>query len=287
MDGYRTVTEHGFGAGCRDGNVVPRLAQGDIAVFVFLDVFVSLATGEWVFEVPHVAVDFDVFDFEVGDRSFEMWVPIDQTLAAIDQAFVVHLDKDFQHGVVEVAGLFVCRRAFGPRHGKGRAGPVHAVAQAARLLFDLPTLGGFPFPDLFEELFTPQLCALGLLRLCKVLFNHQLGRDPGMIQSGLPESVIALHPLPSSEHVHDRVVKGVADVQMASHIGGRQHDAKGLITGCVCPCFEGTAVFPHFVNAGFGLGRVKCLFHRHVCNSPALDAADSGGGREGKGLPIK
>ena len=63
--------------------------------------------------MPHMAVDFDVFDLQIGNRRFEMRVPVDQTFATVDQPLVIHLDKDLEHGIVEVAGLFACGRAFG------------------------------------------------------------------------------------------------------------------------------------------------------------------------------
>ena len=119
--GHGPVAQHGFGPGGGDGDIVAGLAQGDVAVFVLLDVFVGFPAGEGVFEVPHMAVDFDVFDLKVADRRFEMRVPVDQSLAAIDQPFVIHFHEDFDHGVMEIAGLFSVRRAAGPGHGKGRA----------------------------------------------------------------------------------------------------------------------------------------------------------------------
>ena len=58
-----------------------------------------------IFEMPHVACNFDVFDLKVRNRRFKMRVPIDQTFAAIDQTFVVHLNENFDDGVMEIAIL--------------------------------------------------------------------------------------------------------------------------------------------------------------------------------------
>ena len=62
--------------------------------------------------MPHTPVDFDIFDFKVRNGGFKMGVPIDQTLSAINEAFVVHLNKDLQHGIMKVAGLFADWRRF-------------------------------------------------------------------------------------------------------------------------------------------------------------------------------
>ena len=36
--------------------------------------------------MPHLAVDLDVLDLEVGDRGLEARVPVHQALGAVDQA---------------------------------------------------------------------------------------------------------------------------------------------------------------------------------------------------------
>ena len=116
----RAIAQHGFRAGRRDRDIVAFLGKRHVTVFVFFDVSVGRAICQRVFEVPHVAVDFGGFDLEVGNRGLEMRVPVYQTLAAIDQALVVHIHEDLDHGVVEVAFL-ARRRAGGTGHGKGVA----------------------------------------------------------------------------------------------------------------------------------------------------------------------
>ncbi len=88
--GHRGVAEHGLRTGGGDDDV-------------------AAAVGEWVFEVPHVAVFFLRDDLEVGDGGVQYGVPVDQALAAVDQAFFVQADEDFAHGVRQA---FVHREAF-------------------------------------------------------------------------------------------------------------------------------------------------------------------------------
>jgi hypothetical protein len=42
-----------------------------------------------------MAVDFDILDLEVGNRGFELRVPVDQPLVLVDQAFLVELTNTF------------------------------------------------------------------------------------------------------------------------------------------------------------------------------------------------
>ena len=55
--------------------------------------------------MPHVARNFDIFDLKIRNRRFKMRVPVDQAFAAINQPFVIHLDENFDDGVMEIAIL--------------------------------------------------------------------------------------------------------------------------------------------------------------------------------------
>ena len=79
MYGNRRVTKHGFRARCGYHQM-------------------ARAIAERVAEVPHVASFFLVFDFKIGNRGVELWVPVDQTLAPIDQAFIKQADKGGLYG---------------------------------------------------------------------------------------------------------------------------------------------------------------------------------------------
>ena len=104
MDGDAGVAEHGLGPGGGDDEVVALLASGGVAVAVELDrVLVGLAALELVAQPPEVALVLDLLDLEVGDRGLEMRVPVDQPLAAEDQAAVVEVDEGLEHRVVEAA----------------------------------------------------------------------------------------------------------------------------------------------------------------------------------------
>ena len=149
-----TVAQHGFGPGCGDRDVVAGLAQGDIAVFVFLNIFVGLAASERVFEVPHVARGLDILDLQIGNRGLEMRIPVHQPLAAIDEALVVHVDEDLDDGIVEIAVLALggTGRA---GHGEGVARPVATGTKPLELFDDRAAGFNLLFPDLGGEFFAP------------------------------------------------------------------------------------------------------------------------------------
>src|SRR5690606_40822160 len=122
--------------------------QGDVAVGVALDVLVGFAAGQGVFEVPHVAGHFAVLDLQVGDRRFQHRIPVDQALAAVDQALLVQPHEGFDDG--------------GRRHtvpGEHAARPVAAGADAAHLALDGVARLRLPLPDLLDEGFAAQRVA--------------------------------------------------------------------------------------------------------------------------------
>ena len=55
--------------------------------------------------MPHMARNLDILDLKVGNRRFKMRVPVDQSFATIDQTFFIHLNKDLDHRIVEIAAL--------------------------------------------------------------------------------------------------------------------------------------------------------------------------------------
>ena len=95
----RAIAQHGLRARGGDGDIVPRLAQGDSAVLVLLDILIGLAARQRVFEMPHMARRLDILHFEVRDRRLEMRVPVDQPLALVDQPLVVKLNEHLANGL--------------------------------------------------------------------------------------------------------------------------------------------------------------------------------------------
>ena len=265
VDRNRAVAQHGFGPGGSDGDVIAGLAQRDVAVLVLLDIFVGGASRERVLEVPHVAVHLDILDFEVGNRGFEMRVPVDQPLAAVDQALVVHIDKDLDDGVVEIGRAAVrVGVARSAAHGEGLARPVAGGAEAFELTDDRAARFDLLLPDALEEFIAAHFATGGFAVCGHLALGDHLRGDARVIRTRLPERVEAAHAVPADQDVLQCVVEGVAHVQRACHVGRRDHDGKGLGTfPGVGTGLEGTALFPGSVEPVFGFLSVECLVERH------------------------
>ena len=280
----RAIAQHGFRAGGGDRDIVAHLAQSNVAVLVSFDIFIAFAPRERVFEMPHMAGGFDIFDLEIRDRGFEMRIPVDQAFSAINQTLVIHVDKDLDHGVVEILlGRFgITGRA---AHGERLARPVAGCAQALELADDIAARFRFLVPDEADEFLAAHIGAAAI-GFGQFAFDHHLGGDARMVGAGLPERVMAAHPVPADQDILQRVVEGMAHMQRAGDIGRRDHDGEGFVAGGVGPGLERLGLFPGGVNAGFGLGGVEGFFHRHRSGFQIwrLGHASTQGAREGKGV---
>ena len=263
MHGHRAIAQHGFGPRRGDGDVIARLAQGDVPFGVLFDIVIGGPARERVFEVPHMAVNLDILDLEVGDRGFEMRIPVHQPLAAIDEALVVKIDEDADYGVVEIP-LFPRRGIRGAGHGEGLAVPVAGTAEALELADD--GAAGFPLllPHAAGKGVAAHLAARGFAVLRHFAFGHHLGGDPGMVGARLPERIVPLHAVPACQDILQGVVEGVAHMERARHIGRGDHHAEAFGAGSgVRPGTEGPGFKPFRGDPRLGLGGVEGLFHRH------------------------
>ena len=140
--------------------------------------------------------------------------PVDDPLGPVDQAVVEHPLEDRLHGV----GQAVVQ-------GEALAVPVDRVAQALHLAQDRAAGFVLPVPDLLHEqvaaVVVPGLAVDGQLPL-----HDGLGGDAGVVHAGQPQHLVAGHPVPAGQHVHQGVVESVSDVQVAGDVRWRQHDGE-------------------------------------------------------------
>ena len=227
VDRHRHVGEHRFGPRGRDDDVILTVVQSD-------------AVRERVFEVPEAPRDRLLLDLEIADRGLQFRVPVHQPLVAVDEAIVVEVDEDLQHGLGEVRV-----------HRKLLARPVHRTAEAAQLVGDLPAAFRFPFPDLLDEFLARVIGAL-VLALLHLALDHHLRRDPGMVGADDPQRILAAHPLVPDHDVLQRVVERVADMEAARHVGWRVDDSEGFRVRALGP--EAAGLFPVLVPSRLDLG---------------------------------
>ncbi len=157
-----------------------------------------------------------VFYFQVGDGGVQLRVPVDQTLAAVDQAVFVQANK----------GLFY---RFGQAviHGEALTAPVNRAAQATNLASDIATGLFFPLPDLLQKLVAAQVVAVDALS-GQLALDYHLGGDTGVVGARLPQGVAALHAAEANQRIHDGVVEAMTHVQAAGHVRRRQGNGVGL-----------------------------------------------------------
>ena len=193
-----------------------------------------------------MAVFFFAFDFKVGDGRLQLRIPIDQTQALIDEAFVVELHERLADNLRELVV-----------HREVQALPIEAVAQTAHLIENRAAGEFLPLPNALDKSFAADV-ALVLAFLLQQTLHHDLRSNAGVVGAGQPHRVVAHHAVVARERIHDRLVEGVPHVQDARDVGRRQLDAeRGL--GGIKARVEIAALFPDGIPTLFNAGGFKAL----------------------------
>src|SRR5208282_5072963 len=179
------------------------------------------AANDGIADLPQLSGNIFVLHFEIGDGGLATRAPVDDVLAAIDQALFIEADEDFAHGAGKI---FV--------HGKIFAVPVDRGAETLHLVEDGAAVVALPLPDTLDELFAAEVAAL-LAFLGEVALHHHLRGDAGVIGAGQPESDEAAHAMPAHDDVHLCLVEHVAHVQTSGNVWRRQQQGKNR-TGFAC-----------------------------------------------------
>jgi len=228
-----SVAEHGFWTGGSNHQVIQTFGGFG-------------AVSQRVAQVPQETFLVVVFHFKVGNCGVQLGVPVDQTLAAVDQTVFVQANKGFFHGFGQAV-----------IHGEAFAAPVYGRAKATDLTADVAAGLVFPFPDLVQELLAAQVMAVQTLCFDLTL-NQHLGGDTRVVGARLPQGVATLHAAETDQGVHDRVVKTVTHVQAAGDVRRRDHDGVR-----VARALRGKIIlfFPGFVPGSFNGVRLVGLIH--------------------------
>ena len=194
-----------------------------------------------------------------------MWIPIDQTLAAVDQAFVVHFHEDFDHRIVKIWAIFMAgaRVTLRTCHGEGCAVPIAGGAQAFELVYNCPARLLFPLPDFFQKLLAAQSHAARFAPVCQLPLNDHLRGNARMVCPGLPKGVKAAHPVPAHQDILQSIVEGMTHMQNARNIGRGNHDAIARGSGFgIGPGCKTARRLPGFIKTIFSFRCVE-FFHGH------------------------
>ena len=132
--------------------------------------------------------------------------------AAVDPAALPEPDEERHHG----ADVVVV-------HREALARVVERAAEPPELAHDRAACRLEPLPRALDERLAPDVVAREPL-LRERLLDDVLRRDARVVVARLPERVEAAHPVPADEHVLDRAVQRVADVQLAGDVRRRHAD---------------------------------------------------------------
>ncbi len=173
-------------------------------------------------KVPQRAVFLHVLHFEIGQSGEQHRVPVHQALAPVDEPLGVQAHKHFRDcpGQSRI-------------HREAVAAPVDGVSEAAHLRVDGAARLLLPLPHPCDKFFAGQVGAFESLGV-ELAFDDHLGRNTGVVRSGLPERVVAAHAVIAGEGIHERVLEGMAHVQSPRNVGGRDHDAVGRTVAGRC-----------------------------------------------------
>ncbi len=228
MNGNGAVTEHGFRSGCRNHQV-------------------AIAGCQWIAEMPKVAVFIGRQHFEIGQGRVQHRVPVDETLAPINQSFVVQLHEYLADSFGQT---FV--------HRKTISTPVHGCAKATGLIGDLTAGFVFPGPDALDKFFTTKIVFRQAIVIQDSLHDHLCG-NASVVHARLPECAMALHTMKTRQRIHDRVLEGVTHVQRSGHVRRRNDNAIGFT---VALGLEVALFFPVLVQTLFDVLRLVGLIHQ-------------------------
>ncbi len=238
VHGHRRVAQHGFRPRGRDHQMAAAVRQG-------------------IAQMPQTAVLLGGDHLQVGQGGLEHRVPVHQPLAAVDQTLGMQPHEHLGHGARE-------RRI----HGELVAAPVDRRAQAAQLVGDHAAGLLLPAPDAFDERIAAHFKAAPAFRV-ELSLHHHLGGDSSMVGAGLPERVESAHAPVADERIHDGVLEGVAHVQRAGDVGGRDDDRIG---GTAAAGRERAEALPSGVDPRFDVGGREGFIHGSPGSMPVRAA---------------
>ncbi len=172
--------------------------------------------GKRVTQVPQVPGLVLVFRLVVGDGGGAAGAPVDDALAAVDDAVVVPVDEHAAHGAAELGA-----------HGELLVSVVAGAAHGRYLLDDAPAIVAPPFLARLDECLAPYLAAVDALG-GQVLVHLGLRGDARVVGTQYPAGLEPPHARTTDASVLDGVVQGMAHMQHAGDVGRRYDDGVGL-----------------------------------------------------------
>ena len=237
VDGHRHVAEHGLR---------PRRGDADPA----------RAVCQGIPDPPQRSLLVPGYGLLVGQGGIAAGTPVDDAISPVD------------HLLFEKRDEYRENRPGKPLvHGETLALPVTGATQFLQLADDRAAILLAPFPHFFHEPITSDLLPVDAPFREHPFHDHVRG-DTGVIRSRHPEGFETLHPLEPDEHVLDRVVQNVAEVEYPGDVGWGYDDGIGGLAGSRIGVEE-LVLFPESVPLPFNgsgvvlrgqsLGHIGCI----------------------------
>ena len=205
-----------------------------------------------IIDMPEETVLVFVLDLCIGNRCLADRAPVDDLGSLINVALIVEALENFQN---RVGTAFI--------HCEALSVPVSGTAKLLKLADDSCSVLFSPGPTMLQEFFSSDFILFDSLA-AQMIDDLDFRCDCSVIGSGLPESLIALHSLPTDQNILHRVVKRMAHMQLAGNVW-RRHDDRERLLIRIHFGVEVTAIQPLLVQPVFQALRVvslsEFLFH--------------------------
>ena len=205
----------------------------------------ACSVGDIVFQMIEMALGVFMDDFVVAHGCEGFRVPVDHPYAFVNPTFLVEIDEGIDDGFAE-----------GGFHRKACAVPVAGGAELTELLEDDATVLFLPGPGVLKELFAGEVFLADSL-VTELGHDFVLGGNRGVVGSGHPAGVLAVHPGLADEYVVKCIVQDVPHMEDAGYVGRGYHDGIGF--PCIGLGMEEFILQP--VRIPFVLHRGGIVFH--------------------------
>ena len=153
--------------------------------------------------------------FRVGQRGSAFRTPVDQTVAAVNQALFIQIDESPDDSS---AAALVQRKSL-PL-------PVAGAAQLSHLLLDRAAVFFLPGPGSLQELFSAQIFFFFAFFFPDLFHYFYFCGDAGVVGARNPECVIPLHPAETDQQILQRLIQRMTHMEFSCDIRRRHHDGK-------------------------------------------------------------
>ena len=240
-----SITQHGFRSGC-------------CKLYKSCGAHTAVILDHRILDMPEMSCLFRILNLCIGNRSVTYRTPVDDTASLVDPALFMHFTEHFGYGLITAL-----------IHGKAFSVPVTGGTKLFQLADDPSAILLLPVPGALKKAFPSEILLTDAFFL-QFLYDLDLCRNAGMVCSGLPERIVALHPLKADQDILHGIIQRMPHVKLSRNIWGRDHNRKRGF-GMINFRMEVLLIKPLLVKSVFNPFGVigLCKFFAHIV-SPFL-----------------